>query len=539
VNITREDLPDRQVALTIELETAEVEPALQKAYRQLVGRVNIPGFRPGKAPRHVFERFVGREALIEQAVEGMLTTTLPAAIEEQGIDSTDISDVRIESTDPVTIRVVVDQPAKVELGEYDDIRVAREPVDITPDKVEEVLTSLRRREGTWAAPAEPRPARVGDRVVVDMETYTIDGPVKNMTGESLSMELTATAPPTWPVEIDENIVGLSPGEEKDFAITFPEGYPDEDMRGKDATVHVKLQSLEELTVPDLDEAFTQKAAGVETVEELRQRIDESLRREAEENTERTQVDAVIQQMVDRSTVEVPSALIEREIDRSFERLGQRLKERHIDPKRYFTLTGTSEEEWRAAQREPARERLRQTLVLGEFARRAGVDVSDADVEQAIDERMQPFAGTPTEDRIREIFASHEQRHQIENQLFERRLMDRLVALAEGRLDELAATPDTADTDADAATEPDDATVADLTASSDDATATGDSDGEATSDGPPAPTTDVAASSPTPTISGAIPATEQEPGPLEAAGGAAEVLGADETLAARSESPATE
>jgi trigger factor len=511
VNITREDLPDRQVALTIELGPEEMEPALQKAYRQLVGRVNIPGFRPGKAPRPIFERFVGREALIEQAVEGMIGTTLHQAIDEQGIEHTDISDVRIESTSPVTVRVVIDQPAKVELPDVSDIRVEREPVEVDDDKVEEVITELRKREGTWSTPEEPRPARTGDRVVIDMETYTIDGPVPNMTGESLSIELAASSAPTWPQEIDQNIVGMSPGDEKDFAITFPSAYPDEALREKDATVHVKLHSLEEQTLPDLDEAFTQKVAQLESVDELRQRIRENLLSDASAGAESKQVDEVIRQMVERSTVEVPRALIDREVDRQFERLSERMRQSHIDPRRYFSLTGTSEEEWRIQQRDPARDRVRQTLVLGEFAQREGIDVAPEDVEAAISERMEPYVGTPSEDRIREIFDTPEQRQQLENVLFERRLVDRLIALAEGRTPEPAATaaPAEAETEAEAGSE-----AAPVAASAAPAT-----DGTTGADG------DVL---PTPEITGAVPATAQEPGPLETAGGAAEVLSAGST-----------
>lgn len=497
MNITREDLPDRQVALTIELGPEEMEPALQKAYRQLVGRVNIPGFRPGKAPRQIFERFIGREALIEQAVEGMIGTTLHEAIDKEGIEHTDIADVHIESTSPVTVRVVLDQPAKVELPDVSDIRVEREPVEVGEDKVDEVLTELRKREGTWAAPEEPRPARMGDRVVIDMETYTIDGPVQNMTGESLSIELTTTAAPTWPQEIDENIVGMMPGDEKDFAITFPPAYPDEALREKDATVHVKLQSIEEPTLPDLDEAFAQKVAQLDSVDELRQRIHENLLNDAKAGAESKQVDEVIRQMVERATVEVPRALIDREVDRQFERLSERMRQSHIDPRRYFSLTGTSEDAWRAEQRDPARDRVRQTLVLGEFAQRAGIDVNDAEVEAAINERLEPYVGTPSEDRIREIFDTPEQRQQLENVLFERRLVDRLIALAEGRAAELAAAAEPAD-GAETTEEPDTTPAA---------SAAGDTE--------PA----------TPAITGAVPATEQEPGPLETAGGAAEVLSA--------------
>ncbi len=530
MNITREDLPDRQVALTIELGSEEMEPALQKAYRQLVGRVNIPGFRPGKAPRPIFERFVGREALIEQAVEGMIGTTLHQAIDEQGIEHTDISDVRIESTSPVTVRVVIDQPAKVELPDYSDIRVEREPVELDESKVDEVLTELRKRDGTWATPAEERAARLGDRVVIDLETYTIDGPVTNMTGESLSIELAATSAPTWPNEIDQNIIGMMPGEEKDFAITFPAEYPDESLRDKDATVHVKLQSLEEQTLPDLDEAFAQKVAQLESVDELRTRIHENLLNDATAAAESKQVDEVIRQLVERATVEVPRALIDREVNGQFERLSERMRQSHIDPRRYFSLTGTSEDEWRAQQREPARARVGQTLVLGEFAQREGVDVKDADVDKAIAERMEPYVGTPSEDRIREIFDTPEQRQQLENILFERRLVERLVALAEGRANEpVAEAAPTDEADTEAATEADTATEADPVSAS----ATAAESSPATDDGAdgaadPVEDADSVLASHTPEITGAVPATEQDPGPLETAGGAAEVLGAGNT-----------
>ena len=529
MNITREDLPERQVALTIELESAEVEPVLQKAYRQLVGKVNVPGFRPGKAPYRIFERFVGRDALIEHASEALVQTTLADALVEQGIEASDIADMELQSTDPVRLRLVVDRPAHIELGDYSDIRVEREPAELADDAVETVITNLRRREGTWAAPAEERAAQVGDRVVVDMETFTIEGPVRNMTGEDLSMELTAVSPATWPAEIDANIVGLSPGEEKDFAITFPPGYPDEDLREKDATVHVRLKSLEELTLPDMDEAFTQKVAQLDTVDELRTRVEENLRQEAEQNAESKQVDEVIRQLVERATVEVPKAMIDHEIDHRFTDLTASLRERHVDPRRYFSLTGSSEAEWRAAQRETARTRLRQTLVLGEVARREKLaTVSPAEVEAALDERMQPYVGTESEGPIREIFGAPEQRERIENEIFERRLIERLVAIAEGRA--VAATldnadngddmNDAADTTADDSTDADDSITADITAAYDNTADDSDSSTAAASDD-----TDSTLTTHAPEISGAIPATEQEPGPLETAGGAAEVLGA--------------
>ena len=512
MNVTREDLPDRQVALTIALDNAEIEPALQKAYRQLVGRVNIPGFRPGKAPRNIFERYAGREMLVQQAVESLLTTPQPEAVKEQGLDADNIADVEVMSTNPVVVKVLVDQPALVALPDYSDIRVERETAEVPPERTDEVITAMRRREGTWVTPAEPRPARLGDRVVVDMETYTIDGPVRNMTGEDQSMELTANAAATWPGEIDQNIAGLLPDEEKDFAITFPPAYPDEELRGKDATVHVKLKKIEEMILPDLDDAFAERTAGVPTVDDLRERVQTNLQHEAEETAEGKQVDEVIRLLVERATAEVPKHMIDHDVDHRMEDLTEVLRERHIDARRYFSLTGTSEAEWRTAQREPARKRLQQTLVLREFTRREGIpEVSDEEVAQQIEQQLEPYAGTPSAERLRELFSSDDQKHRIENELFERRLRDRLIAVAEGR-----------------ATPPAPAEPAEAEAPAEAAPAEETAEPAAAEEATPTETEQPdEATAPTPAISGATPATAQEPGPLETAGGAAEVLGVSE------------
>src|SRR6476661_491458 len=245
VQITREDLPDRQVALMMEFEPQEIEPALQKTYQRLVQKVNIPGFRPGKAPRQLFERYVGRDALIQEASESLMATGVKDAIEQENLQGAELSDAHIESTDPLRIHVIFDLEPLVEVGDYADIRVEREPFEMQESDVDEMIDRLRRREAEWHDPAEPRAAQWGDRVTIDLETFTIEGPVPEMTGEGQTLELSQKTGPVWPREIDENIIGMQVGEEKDFAITFPEGYTDEKLRGREATVHAKVTALQE------------------------------------------------------------------------------------------------------------------------------------------------------------------------------------------------------------------------------------------------------------------------------------------------------
>lgn len=495
MQITREDMPDRQVALIMEFEPQEIEPALTKTYQRLVQKVNIPGFRPGKAPRAIFERYVGRGALVQEASQGLMADAIKEALEREGLQGAEVDEADIESTDPLRIRVVFDQEPLVEVGEYNDIRVAAAPVTVTPDDVDLMLEHLRRRDAEWHDLAEARPARYGDRVTVDLETFTIDGPVSNMTGTAQTLELSEKTGPAWPHEIDEGIVGMTIGEERDLAIVFPLVYTDTTLQGKDASVHVKLTAIQEAELPALDDAFAAKMAEAESLDDLRTRLETNLRTEQETNARSAQVQAALSQMKERSHVEVPKNMVDTEIQQRYDSLTTRLQERRIAPARYFTYEGTTEAAWREGQREAARAALQELLVLREFAGREGIVVQPADIEAEVAVMLEPYADNENSEQLRAMLDTDQQRTQIANRLFERKLTDRLIAIAEGRTAAAgAAAGDSVDA-ASAATEP----------ATDDA---------ADADAPGAPLLP----------SGAVPATEQEPGPLEVAGGAAEALG---------------
>jgi trigger factor len=485
VQITREDLPDRQVALNLEFEPAEIEPALQKTYQRLVGKVNVPGFRPGKAPRQIFERYIGREALVQEASESLMATAVKDAVEKEDLKDAELSDAHIDSTDPLRLHIIFDLGPLVEVADYSDIRVPVEPTEVTDADVESTLDRLRRRDAEWHDLPEPRPARVGDRVTVDLETFTIDGPVPEMTGAGQTLELSDKTGPAWPREIDENLVGMQPGEEKDFAITFPEAYTDEKLRGRDATVHAKVTAIQEADLPELNDEFAGRVGQAASLDELRTRLRDDLAAETERAARAKQARTALDQLVERSTVEVSSGMIDHEVQHRYDRLTADLQQRRIAPARYFTYEGTTEQAWRDAQREPARAGLKEMLVLREFAAREGLDVEDSEVEAEMATILQPYIDNPQAEQLRGLIDTPQQREQISNRLFERKLTDRLIAIAEGRADEhraaSAAPVDAEVVDAVTVTEPE----------------------------------------------GAVPATEQEPGAFETAGGAAEALGGAE------------
>lgn len=431
MNITREDMPGRQVALTIELDPDTVNTALDKAYRQMVNQVNIPGFRRGKAPRYILERYVGREELTERAVRNILPQTVQDAIEEQKIDALDVGNVEIVNLDPLQVKVIVIQSPVVEVGDYSGIRVERDPVEITPEQVEEVLTELRRESAPWNEPTEPRPIEEGDMVYVDLEGFTTAGPLEEANRENFPTIVGVTRAGV-PEVVNQALIGMSVGEEKDIADTLPEDYPNPELQGKDVTYHVTLRSMKTQELPELDEEFTKKL-NYDSVEALREAVETNLRQRATESAESKQANSFIEQLIATSRVEVPDVMVTEELDTMLRNLEDRLKQQRLTLRQYFTYNGVTEAEWREANKERASERLVNNLVLQEFARREGLAVEDAEIDAEAQELIERFEGEQRE-QAQNVFQSHEGRHEVQDRIFQRKLMERIAGIAEGRIE---------------------------------------------------------------------------------------------------------
>jgi trigger factor len=443
-------MPGRQVALIIDLDTDTVNAALDKAYRQMVNQYNIPGFRRGKAPRYILESYLGKDTLTERAVRNILPDTLQDAIKAQDIEAMDVGDVEIISMDPVQVKVVVVQPPKVELGDYGSIRVEKETQEITPQQVEDVLMELRREGAPWNEPAEPRPIKEGDMVYLDLEGFTTQGPLEEATRENFPT-IVGLARAGVPAAVSNALVGMNIGDEKDITDTLPDDYPTESLRGLDATYHVTVRSMKEQNLPEMDEEFFKKT-GYDNEAALREAIDTNLKQRADENAITKQLDAAIEQLVAGSTIEVPEVMVNEELDAMVKSLENRLKEQRLTTRQYFMYNGVTEEEYKEANRDRARERVIRTQALQEFARREGISVEDPEIHAEMEKMMEPFQG---EERAaaEKVLGTHEAHHDIEDRLFQQKIVERLTGIAEGRIE--AAKPQEADAEAKSATSAED------------------------------------------------------------------------------------
>ncbi|MGA7729903.1 MAG: trigger factor [Chloroflexia bacterium] len=431
MNVTREDMPGRQIALTIELDPETVNAALDRAYRQMVNQVNVPGFRRGRAPRYILESYVGKEMLTERAVRNILPDTMQDAIKAQDITAMDVSDYEIISMDPVKVKVIIVQPPKVELGDYSTIRVEKETKGITDSDIEEVLMELRREGAPWNEPAEPRPIKEGDMVYVNLEGFTTQGPIEAATRENFPT-LVGVARAGIPEVVNAALAGMNVGDEKDITDTLPDDYPVEELRGLDATYHVTVLSMKEQELPEIDDEFAKKMS-YDTGAELREAVERNLKRRAEETTESKQLDTIIEQLVASAEVDVPDVMVNEELDAMLKNLEARLKESRITTRQYFTYNGITEAEWREGSRERARERVIRTQVLSEFARREGISVDEDEVSGEINTILERFEGKERED-AEKVLGAHEARHDLEDRLFQQKIVERLIGIAEGRIE---------------------------------------------------------------------------------------------------------
>lgn len=431
MNVTREDLPGRQIALTIELDSETINSALERAYRQMVTQVNIPGFRRGRAPRYILERYVGLETLTERAVRNIIPDKVQEAIKAGDITAMDVSDVEIVSMDPVQIKVIIVQPPQVELGDYSGLRVEKETHEIGEADIDAVLQELRREGAPWEEITEPRPIQSGDMVYVDLEGFTTEGPLESAARENFPT-IVGLARAGVPEVVNAALEGMKVGEEKDVTDTLPDDFPVESLRGLDVTYHVTVLQLKAQILPEVNDDFSKKLS-YDTVAELRKAVERNLVRRAEENAESAQVEQIISTLVENSTTEVPDLMVNEELDAMLKNLEARLKESRINIRQYFTYNGMTEAEWREANRESAKERVIRTQVLSDFARREDITVEDEDIDKEINTILEKFEGTELEEAER-VLGDHEARHDLEDRLFQQKIVERMVGIAEGKIE---------------------------------------------------------------------------------------------------------
>ena len=424
MKITREEEAVRQTVLNIEMEEADLDSYLQRAYQRVVQKLKVPGFRPGKAPRRVVERMVGRESLLHEAFDFMVPEVTAQAIEQEGIEAGAQPDVEVVEHDPVTIKAIVPLTPLVETGDYLSMRIPWEPPTVTDEQVDEALEEARRKEAVWE-PVE-RTAEMGDDLTMEFKGVVDGETIVEQDDAAFVLD------PEAPIDgFGDALTGISAGETREFELPFPDEYFNENMAGKMCTFTVTAKEIKAQVLPELDDEFAKGVDdGYDSLDALKDHIREELQGELEHEDEHTYQDAVMAELLVVGSVELPPIMVERGIDSHLQEIqdtiGQRIG-RSISLEEYVEVTKKSEEELREETRVTVDEQLRRSYLLTQVAENEGIDPTDEDVDVEIEE-MAVRAGEQGE-QVRQLFMSQENRDSVARTIRSRLTVQRLVDIA--------------------------------------------------------------------------------------------------------------
>ena len=425
MKITREDEAQRQSVLNIEMEEPDLESYLHRAYQRVAQKVKVPGFRPGKAPRNVVERVVGRESLLQEALEFMIPEATAKAIQQEEIEAGAQPDVELIETEPVTIKATVPLSPLVETGDYDTLRVPWVAPEISNEQINDAIEETRKQSAIW----EPvdRPAQMGDQVVMDL-LGVIDGEtlLDQQDGPFILSEESMPIP-----GFGEALVGINTGDTREFDLTFPEDYLSEAMSGKQCHFTVTSKETKEQKLPDLDDEFAKGVGdGFDTLDALKDNIRQKLQDDLEHEVQHQYEDLVLDELTIIGSVELPKIIIERAIDHHLEEIqetiGRRLG-RAITLEEYIDVTKKSEEELREETRDTVEQQLRRSYLIAKVAQLEGIEASEEDVNSEI-ETMIETSGEQGE-QVRQLFMNQENRDSIARSIRSRNTVQHLISIA--------------------------------------------------------------------------------------------------------------
>jgi trigger factor len=427
MKVTREKEEDCQVFLRIELEPLEVEKSLKQSYRRLVQRANIPGFRQGKAPREVLERHIGKEGLLEDALNNLLPEAYEQALKEEQIEAIASPRVDIVQTEPVVITAVVPLKPVIELGDYRSIKLTPKKAEVTREEIDAVIEQLRRQHGTWE-PVE-RPVAFDDLVTMDVESQVEDKPFINQPGAQY--QVMPNQPSPAPGFADQ-LAGMKVGEEKEFKLTLPQDYSPPELAGKEASFKIKINEIKQQHLPKLDKEFAQLVSpDLKTMAALKKRLTSNLSIQAEQRTREEFEEKVIDAVVDLSKVEFPPVLVDSELERLMEQQARWMQESGLKLEEYLSRMKKTEEELREETRPVAAKRVTRSLVLNKVAEAEKIEVTDEEITADLEKLVQ---GSENKTEMKERIGSPQVRGSMEQMLVTQKTIQRLAEIAKGSKD---------------------------------------------------------------------------------------------------------
>ena len=378
---TVEKVEKNVVSFEFSVSAEEFETAIEKAYRKNVGKINLQGFRKGKAPRKLIEKYYGKEIFYEDAINIVLPAAYDKAIDDNNLQPVDQPEIdikgEINKEEGVTFTAKVTVKPEFEMGTYKGIEATKVTHRTLKKDIEAEIEKMRERNSRMV-PVEDRAVAKDDIANIDFEGFT-DG-VAFDGGKGEGFDLTIGSGQFIP-GFEDQLIGANIGDEVEVNVKFPDEYHSEELKGKDAMFKVKINSIKVKELPELDDEFAKDVSEFETLEELQKSVKEKLSAANKERAQHETEENVINAVCDATEIDIPDAMIENQIQNMIRDFDMQMRYQGMDIQQYMQYTGTTTDMLKEQFREEAAKRVKTSLILEKVCELEGIEATDKEVEE--------------------------------------------------------------------------------------------------------------------------------------------------------------
>ena len=381
-----------EVKIEVTVEASKFDEAIKRVYFQSAKYFNIPGFRKGKAPLQIVEKYYGKEIFYEDAFNEIAPAALEEAVKENNLEVVSRPEIdikQIEKGKDVIFTAVMQTKPEAELGKYKDIEIKKIEYNVTDKDIDEELKHMQEHNSRLVT-VENRAVKKGDIAVIDFEGFVDDKAFDGGKGENYELEIGSN---TFIPGFEDQVIGMKTDEGRDVKVKFPEEYFSKDLAGKDAVFKVTLHEIKKKELPKLDDEFAKDVSEFDTLEELKNDIKEKKEKENADKTKYETEDAVIKAVCENLKVEIPSGMIETETENMLKDIEQRLSYQGLKLDQYLKMMGKTEEEMKKEYEPQAIDAIKSRFVLEKVIELEKIEATDKEVEEKIEEMAKNYGKT--------------------------------------------------------------------------------------------------------------------------------------------------
>lgn len=388
-----------EVKLEMTIEAQKFDEAIKKVYFQSAKYFNIPGFRKGKAPMNIVEKYYGKEIFYEDAFNEVVPSELEEAIKENKIEVVSTADIdvkQIEKGKDLIFTAIFQTKPEAKLGKYKGIEISKIEYNVTDENINHELTHMQEHNSRLIS-VEDRAVQKGDITTIDFEGFVDGKPFEGGKAEGHELEIGSN---TFIPGFEDQIIGMKIDEEKDINVKFPDEYFSKDLAGKDATFKVKLHEIKKKELPELDDEFAKDVSEFDTLKELKDSIKERLQKEMEEKQKYETEDAVIKAVCENFDVEVPSGMVETETEDMLKNFEMKLSYQGIKIDQYLQIMGKTKDEIKKEYEPQAIEAIKSRLMLEAVIKAEKIEATEDEVVEKVKEMAENYGKKDDEEFLK-------------------------------------------------------------------------------------------------------------------------------------------